>query len=189
MSKRLLTQIGFLLLAQTWMLLRVLFQAAWGCLLWLFLAERQRCTSVFACLVLGLEIRLWSPTLTFVASANPVLYLGGTPAFIDSDLDTWNLDPELLREYLESSAKHGDLPKAVVVVHLFGQSADMDPILAVCRHYGVPVLEDAAEALGSTYKGRRLGTLGDIGIFSLNGNKIITATGGRSAYFSQRRMG
>lgn len=118
------------------------------------------------------------PTLTFVASANPVLYLGGTPVFIDSDPDTWNLDPELLREYLESSAKHGDLPKAVVVVHLFGQSADMDPILEVCSHYGVPVLEDAAEALGGTYKGRALGTLGDIGIFSLNGNKIITATGG-----------
>jgi len=118
------------------------------------------------------------PTLTFVASANPVLYLGGTPVFIDSDPDTWNLDPELLRNYLESSAKKGELPKAVVVVHLFGQSADMDPILEVCRRYGVPILEDAAEALGGTYKGKALGTLGDIGIFSLNGNKIITATGG-----------
>ena len=118
------------------------------------------------------------PTLTFVASASPVLYLGGTPVFIDSDPHTWNLDPELLRDYLESSAKKGDLPKAIVVVHLFGQSADMDPILEICSHYAIPVLEDAAEALGGTYKGRKLGSLGDIGIFSLNGNKIITATGG-----------
>lgn len=118
------------------------------------------------------------PTLTFIASANPVLYLGGTPVFIDSDPNSWNLDPELLRDYLEKSSLKGDLPKAVVVVHLFGQSADMDPILDLCNRYGVAVLEDAAEALGSTYKGKALGTLGDVGIFSLNGNKIITATGG-----------
>lgn len=118
------------------------------------------------------------PSLTFIASANPVLYLGGTPVFMDSETCSWNLDPNLLSDYLSKSAKKGDLPKAVVVVHLFGQSADMDPIMEVCRRYNVAVLEDAAEALGSTYKGKPLGTFGEVGIFSLNGNKIITSTGG-----------
>ena len=115
---------------------------------------------------------------TFVASANPILYLGAEPVFIDSNRSTWNMDPGLLRQALARAAAKGQLPKAVVVVHLFGQCADMDPILETCGRYGVPVLEDAAEALGAVYKGRPAGTLGDLAVFSFNGNKIITTTGG-----------
>lgn len=116
--------------------------------------------------------------LTFTASANPILYLGAEPVFIDSDRATWNMDPALLSDALHRRAARHKLPKAVVVVHLYGQCADMDPILEVCRKFDVPVLEDAAEALGSTYKGRPAGTLAEIGAFSFNGNKIITTAGG-----------
>jgi pyridoxal phosphate-dependent aminotransferase EpsN len=116
--------------------------------------------------------------LTFVATVNPVRYLGAEPVLIDSDRDTWNMDPALLATALKDAADQHMLPKAVVVVHLFGQCADMDPILEVCRKYDVPVLEDAAEALGGFYKGRPAGTLGTCGVFSFNGNKIITTTGG-----------
>lgn len=116
--------------------------------------------------------------LTFVASVNPIRYLGAEPVLIDSDYATWNMDPQLLAEALKEAADCNRLPKAVVVVHLFGQCADMDPIMEVCRSYGVPVLEDAAEALGAWYRGRPAGTFGDCGIFSFNGNKIITTTGG-----------
>jgi pyridoxal phosphate-dependent aminotransferase EpsN len=118
------------------------------------------------------------PTLTFVASANPVLYEGARPVFIDSERTTWNLDPDLLTSFLDTRAAEGRLPRAVVVVHLFGQPADLDPILDTCRRYAVPVIEDAAEALGAWYGGRVPGTLGDVGIYSFNGNKIITSTGG-----------
>jgi len=117
-------------------------------------------------------------TLTFSASANPVVYLGGRPTFIDSERTSWNMDPGLLEETLAARARAGKLPKAVIPVHLYGQSADMDPILAACARYDVPVIEDAAEALGATYKGRSPGTLGLMGIFSFNGNKIITTSGG-----------
>jgi pyridoxal phosphate-dependent aminotransferase EpsN len=117
-------------------------------------------------------------TLTFVASVNPIRYLGADPVFIDSERATWNLDPGLLGAALASAAARNRLPKAVLVVHLFGQCADMDPVLEACASYGVPVLEDAAEALGATYKGRPAGALGDIAAFSFNGNKIITTTGG-----------
>lgn len=117
-------------------------------------------------------------TLTFVASANPILYQGARPIFIDSETDTWNMDPQLLRQTLLDRAKCGKLPKAVVLVHLYGQSADIDPILQVCQEYDVPLIEDAAEALGSTYKGQTPGTFGTFGIFSFNGNKIITTTSG-----------
>ncbi|MFN7993905.1 MAG: aminotransferase class I/II-fold pyridoxal phosphate-dependent enzyme [Bryobacteraceae bacterium] len=118
------------------------------------------------------------PTLTFAASANPIRYLGAEPVFLDSGLKDWNLDPDLLHQALRAKARAGKLPKALVVVHLFGQCADMDPILDVCCQYGIPVIEDAAEALGALYKGRPAGALGDIGTFSFNGNKIITTTGG-----------
>src|SRR5580700_7589838 len=101
-------------------------------------------------------------TLTFVASANPIRYLGATPVFVDSDTGTWNMDPDLLSDALKDRASRNKLPKAIVVVHLYGQCADMDPILDVCKRYGVRVLEDAAEALGATYKGRQAGTLGEI---------------------------
>ncbi len=116
--------------------------------------------------------------LTFAASANPIRYLGAEPVFIDSDRATWNMDPALLSEALHRRAARNRLPKAVIVVHLYGQCADMDPILAVCRRFAVPVLEDAAEALGSTYNDKPAGTLGEIAAFSFNGNKIITTAGG-----------
>ena len=117
-------------------------------------------------------------TLTFAASANPIRYLGAEPVFIDSDYETWNMNPDLLEEALRQSEKDGKRPKAVVVVDLYGQCADMDSIRAACDRYEVPVLDDAAEALGAFYKGKRAGVLGDVTAFSFNGNKIITTTGG-----------
>jgi len=121
---------------------------------------------------------VFCPTLTFVGSVNPITYLGARPVFVDSDRTSWNIDPGLLADTLRSKADRGRLPKAVIVVHLYGQSADMDPILEVCSKYQVAVLEDAAEALGTLYKGRPAGTLAPVGVFSFNGNKIITTTGG-----------
>ncbi len=118
------------------------------------------------------------PTLTFIASVNPALWLGARPVFIDSDRSSWNLDPSLLEDFLAKRARSGKLPKVVEVVHLYGQSADMDPILETCARYGVAVLEDAAEAVGTLYKNRPCGTMGEIGAYSFNGNKIITTTGG-----------
>jgi pyridoxal phosphate-dependent aminotransferase EpsN len=119
-----------------------------------------------------------TPTLTFAASCNPLLYERATPVFIDSERPSWNIDPELLAGFLRRRAAANRLPKAVTVVHLFGQSADMDAIMTICRQYELPVLEDAAEALGAKYKGKAPGTFGDVGVFSYNGNKIITCTGG-----------
>jgi pyridoxal phosphate-dependent aminotransferase EpsN len=121
---------------------------------------------------------VWVSTLTFAASVNPVLYEGATPVFVDSDTHSWNMDPELFVDALEQRAKVGRLPKAVVLVHLYGQSADIDPIAEACRRYGVILIEDAAEALGATYKGKTPGTFGLLGIYSFNGNKIITTSGG-----------
>jgi dTDP-4-amino-4,6-dideoxygalactose transaminase len=117
-------------------------------------------------------------TLTFIASANPIIYQGAKPVFIDSEQSSWNMNPDLLREALEKKARQGRLPKAVILVHLYGQSADIDPILEACNEYEVPLIEDAAEALGASYKGKTPGTLGKIGIYSFNGNKIITTSGG-----------
>jgi dTDP-4-amino-4,6-dideoxygalactose transaminase len=113
-----------------------------------------------------------------MASVNPIIYLGATPVFIDSERESWNMDPALLEQELAERAREHRLPKAVIVVHLYGQSADLDPILESCDRYGVPLIEDAAEALGATYKGRSPGTFGDAGIYSFNGNKIITTPGG-----------
>ena len=121
---------------------------------------------------------VFCPSLTFAASCNPARYLGAEPVFLDSDRETWNLDPEILKRALDRYAAAGKLPKALIVVHLFGQCADMDPILELCNRYEVPVLEDAAEALGSSYKGRPAGGFGQAATFSFNGNKIITTTGG-----------
>jgi pyridoxal phosphate-dependent aminotransferase EpsN len=138
-----------------------------------------------AAIQLGLKLlgvregdEVFCPTLTFVATANPIQYLGAQPVFLDSDRATWNLDPQVLEEALCERARRNRLPRAVIVVHLYGQCADMDPILETCRSYGVPVLEDAAEALGATCKERPAGTLGDVAAFSFNGNKIITTTCG-----------
>jgi pyridoxal phosphate-dependent aminotransferase EpsN len=121
---------------------------------------------------------VFCPTLTFAASANPIRYLGANPVFLDSDRATWNLDPALLAETLRARAASNRLPRAVIVVHLYGQCADMEPIRETCGEYGVPILEDAAEALGATYKGRAAGSMSDVAAFSFNGNKIITTAGG-----------
>jgi dTDP-4-amino-4,6-dideoxygalactose transaminase len=117
-------------------------------------------------------------TLTFVASANPIVYQGATPVFVDSEPETWNMSPAALARALEDARRSGRLPKAVIVVNLYGQSAEMDPLLELCSAYGVPVVEDAAESLGATYKGRASGSFGRIGVLSFNGNKIITTSGG-----------
>lgn len=118
-------------------------------------------------------------SFTFAASAFPIVYLGAKPIFIDSEKDTWNLNPELLEEtILDRFEKTGSYPKAIVAVHLYGMPAKMDEINAIAKRYGIPVLEDAAEALGSTLNGKFCGTLGDLGVLSFNGNKIITTSGG-----------
>lgn len=117
-------------------------------------------------------------TLTFIASANPILYMGAKPVFIDSEPTTWNMSPQALRNAFEASKAEEKLPRAVIVVNLYGQSARMDEILEICNEYGVPIIEDAAESLGSTYKGKKSGTFGKFGIYSFNGNKIITTSGG-----------
>jgi pyridoxal phosphate-dependent aminotransferase EpsN len=122
--------------------------------------------------------KVFCSSLTFIASANPILYQGAEPVFIDSEPDTWNMSPVALERAMEAAKKEGKLPKAVIVVNLYGQSAKMDEILAICDHYQVPVVEDAAESLGSTYKGKKSGTFGKFGIYSFNGNKIITTSGG-----------
>jgi pyridoxal phosphate-dependent aminotransferase EpsN len=117
-------------------------------------------------------------TFTFIASANPILYQGAHPVFIDSEPNSWNMSPQALERAFIDSEKNGKLPKAVIIVSLYGQSADMDPLLSICERYGVPVIEDAAESLGATYKGKACGTFGDFGVYSFNGNKIITTSGG-----------
>ena len=126
----------------------------------------------------GPGYEVFCSALTFVAAANAIAYQGAVPVFVDSDRTTWNLDPDLLSRALQERAAVNRLPKALVVVHLYGQSADMDPILHVCAEYGVTVIEDAAEAVGTLYKGKPAGTLGAVGAYSFNGNKIITTTGG-----------
>ncbi len=118
-------------------------------------------------------------SFTFSASANPVTYQGATPVFVDSEPETWNMDPTLLdRAISDRVTKTGRTPRAIIVVHLYGMPAKMDEINAVAQKWGIPVLEDAAEALGSTYRGRRCGTLGHFGALSFNGNKMITTSGG-----------
>ena len=138
-----------------------------------------------AALHLGLRLagvgngdRVLCSTLTFVASANPILYLQATPVFVDADRSSWNLDPNLLEDELARSARRGRMPRAVVVVDILGQSADWDAISSICGRYGVEVIEDAAESLGATYRGRRVGCFGKCATFSFNGNKIITTSGG-----------
>jgi dTDP-4-amino-4,6-dideoxygalactose transaminase len=117
-------------------------------------------------------------SMTFSASANPILYLGATPIFIDSESETWNLCPLALEEAITDSIAKGRKPKAIIAVHLYGVPYQIEAIQAVANRYGIPVLEDSAEALGSSYKGQRCGTFGNIGILSFNGNKIITTSGG-----------
>ena len=117
-------------------------------------------------------------SLTFAGSVWPIMYLGGEPVFIDSEAVSWNLDPALVEEYLSDAARLGRVPKALIAVHLYGQHADLDPIARACARHGVTLIEDAAESLGATYRGRQTGTTADYSILSFNGNKIITTTGG-----------
>lgn len=127
----------------------------------------------------GPEDEVICQSFTFAASCNPIKYLGATPVFIDSEEDTWNISPEILEEaIIDREKKTGKLPKAIIPVHLYGMPAKLDEIMAIANKYGIPVVEDAAEALGSTYKGRKCGTFGEYGILSFNGNKIITTSGG-----------
>ena len=117
-------------------------------------------------------------SLTFSGTCNPIIYQGAIPVFIDSDYETWNMSPMALEKAFEDAVKTEKMPKAVIVVNLYGQSANYDVILNICNKYNVPVIEDAAESLGASYKGRKTGTLGEIGIYSFNGNKIITTSSG-----------
>uniref|UniRef100_UPI00054B6D13 DegT/DnrJ/EryC1/StrS family aminotransferase n=1 Tax=Flavobacterium psychrophilum TaxID=96345 RepID=UPI00054B6D13 len=117
-------------------------------------------------------------SMTFSASANPIMYLGATPIFIDSELDTWNMCPIALEEAIKDSISKGKKPKAIISVHLYGMPYKIDDVKAISQKYDIPVLEDSAEALGSSYKGQKCGTFGDISVLSFNGNKIITTSGG-----------
>ncbi|MEN6459668.1 MAG: aminotransferase class I/II-fold pyridoxal phosphate-dependent enzyme [Thermoguttaceae bacterium] len=121
---------------------------------------------------------VFTSTMTFAATANAITYVGAEPVFIDSDEATWNMDPHLLLDELRARARRNKLPKAVVCVDLYGQCADYGLIRQACEWYNVPIIEDAAESLGATYDGQSAGTFGQLGIFSFNGNKIITASGG-----------
>ncbi|GIM59540.1 pyridoxal phosphate-dependent aminotransferase [Capnocytophaga canimorsus] len=117
-------------------------------------------------------------SMTFSASANPIAYQGATPVFIDSEPDTWNMCPQALEEAIQDRIFKGKKPKAIIVVHLYGMPAKLDEILSIAQKYEIPVVEDAAEALGSTYKGQKCGSFGEMSILSFNGNKIITTSGG-----------
>jgi len=115
---------------------------------------------------------------TFSASANPIVYQGATPIFIDSEAETWNMSPELLEHAIQDRIKKGKKPKAIISVHLYGMPYKIDEIHAIAKAYNIPIIEDSAESLGSTYKNKKCGTFGDIAILSFNGNKIITTSGG-----------
>jgi len=117
-------------------------------------------------------------SFTFCASANPIVYLGATPIFVDSEAESWNINPEILEDTILTRMAMGKKPKAIIVVHLFGMPAKMNPILEIASKYEIPVVEDAAEAVGSIYDGRPCGTLGCVGVYSFNGNKILTTGGG-----------
>jgi dTDP-4-amino-4,6-dideoxygalactose transaminase len=134
-----------------------------------------------ALIILGVQAgdEVICSSFTFSGSCNPIVYQRATPVFIDSENETWNMDPVLLKASIEDRLnKTGKKPKAIIVVHLYGMPARIDEIVSIARQYEIPVIEDAAEALGSTYKGRKCGTFGDFGILSFNGNKIITTSGG-----------
>ena len=122
--------------------------------------------------------KVFCSSLTFAASCNPIIYEGGIPVFIDSEPESWNMSPIALEKAFKACKENGEMPKVVIVVNLYGQSADMDKIMEICKKYNVPIIEDAAESLGATYKGKHSGTFGEYGVYSFNGNKIITTSGG-----------
>ena len=125
-------------------------------------------------------------SMTFSASANPIMYQGATPIFVDSESETWNLCPTCLEESIKERILKGKKPKAIIVVHLYGMPAKMDEISAIANKYNIYLIEDAAEALGATYKGQKCGTFGDFGVLSFNGNKIITTSGGGALVVKQK---
>jgi len=133
-----------------------------------------------ALIILGVESRdeVICSSFTFAGSCNPIVYQGATPVFIDSERNTWNMDPDLLEEAIRDRIKKGKKPKVIIYVHLYGMPAQVDRIVAIADQYEIPLIEDAAEGLGSTYKGQKLGAFGAFGILSFNGNKIITTSGG-----------
>lgn len=131
---------------------------------------------VLAGVVQGDEVMV--STFTFSATVNPIVYLGAKPVFVDSEADTWNMDPVLLDKAIADRITSGNRPKAVVIVHLYGMPAKMDELMDICKKYDIPLIEDAAESLGSMYNRQHLGTFGDFGIYSFNGNKILTTSGG-----------
>ncbi|MEM7137045.1 MAG: aminotransferase class I/II-fold pyridoxal phosphate-dependent enzyme [Myxococcota bacterium] len=131
---------------------------------------------------------VWTATMTFAATANAIRYVGATPVFIDSERTSWNLDPNLLNEALEEASLLGRLPKAVISVDLYGQCADYDAIVQACEAHGVPLIEDAAEALGATMGTREAGSFGAIGVFSFNGNKVMTTSGGGALVSDDRAL-
>ena len=133
---------------------------------------------ILRALGVGRGDRVAVSTLTFAGSVWPILYLGAEPVFIDSEAVSWNLDAELVAEYLRNAARSKRLPKVLVAVHLYGQHADLDPLRSACEWHGVVLVEDAAESLGASYRGRQTGTTADFSLLSFNGNKIITTTGG-----------
>ena len=142
-------------------------------------------TSGTAAIHLGLRLlgvgpgdEVLCPSLTFVATANPIVYCGATPVFVDSEADTWNMCPERLREAIEDRIRQGKKPKVLILVHLYGMPAKVTELLALAQEFDLPVLEDAAEALGARYQGRPLGSFGQVSMFSFNGNKILTTSGG-----------
>ena len=126
----------------------------------------------------GLGDEVLCPSFTFVATANPIVYLGATPIFVDSEADTWNICPQRLREAIVDRLARGRKPRALVLVHLYGMPARLPDILAIAAEFEIPILEDAAEALGSRFGGQPLGSFGTVGVFSFNGNKILTTSGG-----------
>ncbi len=133
-----------------------------------------------ALIVLGVksEDEVLCSSFTFSASANPIVYQGAVPVFVDSELDTWNMCPILLEKAIKDRISRGVKPKAIILVHIYGMPAKMDEILAISSKFEIPIIEDAAESFGATFKGNALGTLGEIGVYSFNGNKIITTSGG-----------
>jgi dTDP-4-amino-4,6-dideoxygalactose transaminase len=131
---------------------------------------------------------VFTSSFTFVATVNPIMYQGATPVFIDSDLDTWNMSPAALERALKDAKFNNKLPKAVIIVNLYGQSANYEALCQLCNDFNVPIIEDAAESLGATYNQKHSGTFGTLGVFSFNGNKIITTSGGGMLVSDDERL-
>ncbi|MCK5691774.1 MAG: DegT/DnrJ/EryC1/StrS family aminotransferase, partial [Bacteroidales bacterium] len=127
-------------------------------------------------------------TFTFSATVNPIVYQGATPVLVDSETETWNMDPELLEKAIKERIQKGKRPKAIIPVHLYGMPAKMDDIMGIADRFEIPVIEDAAEALGSKYKNKALGTFGQMGVFSFNGNKILNTSGGGALLSNDEEM-